>query len=144
MRTITNTRGLVKKSEVRRPLHVGDLVRILPEVFPEDERPNLVLARVITIGQMVEFHSLPNEFVADMLSFFMEADDAMLLPRAKHAEVVARSTICHRLHVWCVQRNTFRLTFGQVDGLAHPYARDSQGSSLVMEQKWHQSSQAEW
>ena len=50
----------------------------------------------------------------------MKPNDAALLPQVSQEEVDARSTIWHRQHVWYIQRTTFRLMFGQVDGLAYP------------------------
>ena len=103
------------------PLSLANLVRVLPETFPDSGRSTLCNAKVVQItDNTVDFLSLPDEFNPDTFSFSLDADEAATLTVITQEEVEAASTIWHRQYVAFADPSSGCWLHGQVNGLAYP------------------------
>ena len=103
------------------PLSLANLVRVLPETFPDSGRSTLCNAKVVQMtDNTVDFLSLPDEFNPDTFSFSLDADEAATLTVITQEEVEAASTIWHRQYVAFADPSSGCWLHGQVNGLAYP------------------------
>ena len=103
-----------------KSLTVGNIVRVHPESLPHSGRSTLVNAAVVSLGKMVTFRTLEDEFNPDTFHFQLEAEVAATLTTITAAEVAAGSTVWDRQHIAFVCPTSGRWLYGQAAGLSYP------------------------
>ena len=80
-------------------LVVNNIVRVHPEFLPHSGRSTLVNACVVSLGKLVTFRTLEDEFSPDSFNFELDSEVAATLTIVTADEVAAGSTIWDRQHI---------------------------------------------
>ena len=103
-----------------KSLAVNNIVRVHPESLPHSGRSTLVNAVVVSLGKLVTFRTLEDEFSPDAFSFQLDSEVAATLTIITADEVAAGSTIWDRQHIAFVCPTSGKWLYGQAAGLSYP------------------------